>query len=268
MSAADARSTASALLPAKKVELGLNPPGGARTGAACAKPVETTLSFMNTNAALNCPSCSAAIPFADVNVAKDIALCRACGATTSFSGLQGAGELKDVNLDVPPKHVRDVHDGQSDLVLTYRRRSPIFLFLIPFTALWSGGSVGMIYVRPLLQGKPFEVGEALFGIPFLIGTVVLLTVVTYLFFGRWVIRVTGNEGTVFNGVGSLGWTRRFTIDRSSTVTLAACGASVNDQPVPCIRIHTGDEKLSFGAFIKEDSKLYIAARLQHYAKTK
>ena len=223
---------------------------------------------MKTNAALTCPSCSATVPLADVNVAKDLALCRACGATTSFSGLQGAGELKDVNLDVPPKHVRDVHDGQSDLVLTYRRRSPILFFLIPFTALWSGGSVGMIYLRPLLQGKPFEVGEALFGIPFLIGTVVLLTFITYLFFGRWVIRVTGNEGSVFNGVGSLGWTRRFTIDRSSTVTLAACGASANNQPVPCIRVDTGAASLSFGAFIKEDSKLFIAARLQHYARAK
>jgi hypothetical protein len=223
---------------------------------------------MNMHAALTCPSCSTLIPLEDINVAKDLALCRACGQTTAFSRLQGVSELNDVNLDVPPKHVREEYDGQSDLALTYRRRSPVLFFLIPFTALWSGGSVGMIYLKPLLQGTPFNVGEALFGIPFLIGTVILLTVISYLFFGRWVIRITGNEGSVFNGVGSLGWTRRIPIDRSSTVTLAACGASVNNQPVPCIRIDTGEKSLSFGAFIKDDSKRFIAARILKFAKSK
>ncbi len=223
---------------------------------------------MNTHAALTCPSCSALIPLDDISVAKDIALCRACGRTTAFSRLQSVGELNDVNLDIPPKHVREEYDGQSDLALTYRRRSPVLFFLIPFTALWSGGSVGMIYLRPLLQGTPFNVAEALFGIPFLIGTVILLTVITYLFFSRWVIRITGNEGIVFIGIGSIGWTRRIPIDRSSTITLAACGASVNDQSVPCIRIDTAEKTLSFGAFIKDDSKRFIAARILKYAKSK
>ena len=40
-----------------------------------------------------CPSCGAAISLDDVNVAKDIALCRACGRSTAFSVISGAAEI-------------------------------------------------------------------------------------------------------------------------------------------------------------------------------
>ena len=200
----------------------------------------------------------------DVNVAKDIALCRACGKTTSFAALQDSSKLAEVDLASPPRHVKDTQDAQYDLSLTYHRKSPILFFLIPFTLLWSGGSIGGIFIAPLMQGKPLE--NALFGIPFLIGTVVLLGVIAFLLAGGWRIHVSGNEGTAFCGVGSLGWTRRFTLDRTSQVTLANCGASVNDKPVPCIRIDTGSTSCSFGAFIHQDSKHYIAARLRQLAQ--
>lgn len=210
-----------------------------------------------------CPSCSAAIAMDDVNVAKDIALCRACGKTASFAALQSSGKLAEVDLASPPRHVRDAQDPQYDLSLIYHRKSPVLFFLVPFTLLWSGGSLGGIFIAPLMQVKPVE--NALFGIPFLIGTVVLLGVIAFLLAGGWRIRVSGNEGTAFCGI-AFGWTRRFILDRTSQITLANCGASVNDKPVPCIRIDTGSTSCAFGAFIHEDSKHYIAARLRQLAQ--
>jgi hypothetical protein len=213
-----------------------------------------------------CPACSATIPLADVNVATDIALCRACGATHPFSALLATGDLLAGPLGDPPRFVREGHDGQADLLLTYRKKSPALLFLIPFTALWGGLSVGMIYVKPFLTGKTPPVSELLFGLPFLFGTVVLLSIITYMLFGRWEIRVTGDEGTAFTGVGPWGFTRRFRLDRTSRITLAECGTKVNDRPVPCIRIETENSTCSFGAFIHEDSKRWLTARLLRHAQ--
>ncbi len=209
-----------------------------------------------------CLACSAVIPLDDINVAKDVALCRACGRTSPFSELQATGELRQVDLTQMPRNLREVHDAQSDLVLIYRRWHPMLFFLIPFTALWSGLSVGMIYLWPLLQGKALHVGEALFGLPFLAGTCILLGFIAYVLLGRWEIRLRAGDGTVFTGIGPFGWTRRFTLDRSSVISLADCGAKVDEVAVPCIRIVTGTQTLAFGAFLKDESKRYLAARLQ------
>jgi hypothetical protein len=65
-----------------------------------------------------------------------------------------------------------VRVGQSlinGIEITYRRLSPVVLFLIPFTALWSGVSMWGIYGRQLVQGK-FDPAHSLFGLPFLLGT--------------------------------------------------------------------------------------------------
>jgi hypothetical protein len=179
----------------------------------------------------------------------------------------GGQELGEVDLGRIPKHIREIRDRLDDDALVYRRRSPILFFLIPFTCLWSGGSVGMIYIAPLVTGKGIDIGQALFGIPFLIGSVVLISVIAFLLFGRWEIRLRREAGSAFVGVGRLGWTRRFTLARTTTVGLAQCGASVNNRPVPCIRIETDGSHVSFGAFIHEDSKRYLAARIRAHIAT-
>ena len=74
-----------------------------------------------------CPHCRAAIGIDDVNPATDIALCRSCGKTRE-------------DLRTPPKWVRVMSGYGGETVLRYRRISPILLFIIPFTLIWSGGT--------------------------------------------------------------------------------------------------------------------------------
>ena len=57
-------------------------------------------------AAYNCPVCRAAIPLEDVNVAADLALCRACGKTCSFAMLSGSSEISLDCLAHPPRGIR------------------------------------------------------------------------------------------------------------------------------------------------------------------
>jgi DNA-directed RNA polymerase subunit RPC12/RpoP len=149
-----------------------------------------------------CPFCRAEIAPEDVNVATDVALCRSCGRTISFSIISGsAGISRDILLR-PPRGIRVDHDAKGGTVITYRKLSSSLLFLIPFTAFWSGMSMWGIYGRQISKGH-FDLNESLSGLPFLIGTIVLLGIIIFLLFGKWTITLWNGKGSVVAGVGSL-----------------------------------------------------------------
>ena len=138
-------------------------------------------------------------------MAKDIALCRACGVTSPFSVVTGAAGISLDALANPPKYVEMEEGIQGEVIITYRRISRILWFLIPFTMLWSGGSMAGIYGTQIAKGQ-FDAKQSLAGLPFLIGTVILVSVIVSLLLVRWVITLNKGEGTVFVGRGSFGWT--------------------------------------------------------------
>ena len=211
-----------------------------------------------------CPSCGAVIPLDDVNVSKDVALCRACGQSTAFSLISAAAEINLQSLAQPPRGIRMEEEPGGALKICYKRISPVVLFLIPFTLLWGGGSMGGIYGSQIWKGK-FDPHLSLFGIPFLVGTIVLLCIISYLLFGKWEITLNGGAGTVFTGIGALGWTRRFSYDRSTVVSLRLTniryGSGYNSVPQKAVSIRTGEKELAFGTLIKDEAKQFIAAAI-------
>jgi hypothetical protein len=207
-----------------------------------------------------CPLCRSAIAADDVNVATDIALCRACGKTSAFSVVSGVAEVSLDALHKPPPSIRLNRDPRGARTLVYRRASPILWFLVPFAAFWSGGSMWGIYGRQLAKGQ-FDLTQSLFGIPFVIGTVILLGVIAYLAFGRWQINLRGGAGTVFTGVGPFGWTRRFSYNRQSVVSLRSTNVSRNDVPLKGVLVRTNDTDFVFGALMNEDARRFIAASI-------
>jgi hypothetical protein len=218
---------------------------------------------MNTTEIL-CPYCRKSIPVADVNVVTDIALCRACGRTTAFSAATGAGTISLDCLAEPPRCVRIENGFFDDTRIIYHRVSPVLWFLIPFAALWSGGSMIGVYGSQIRDGK-FNLEQSLFGIPFLFGTVVLLAIIIYLMLGKWLITLNRGEGAVFVGVGPLGWTRRFSYNRDSMVSLCMTSVKVNDRPQQGILVRTDGKDFVFGALLKEDAKRFIAAAIMREA---
>lgn len=214
---------------------------------------------------LKCPSCRKAIPLDDVNVATDIALCRACGKTTAFSLIRGLSEISPAVLDSKPRHITVAKgDLAGGITITHRRVSPILFFLIPFTALWSGGSMWGIYGTQLVFGK-WDLAKLLFGLPFLFGTVILLGVIAVVSFGKWVIRLNRGAGSVFIGLGCIGWTRRFNYNRGSVVSLRMTNVRVNEVPQQGIAVRTDDEDFVFGTTLKDDAKRYLAALIANQA---
>ena len=208
-----------------------------------------------------CPSCASPIPLEDVNVATDIALCRKCGVKGSFSSLCKLPNAIDVLSKPPPKGVRLQHDMMDgSTTVTYRRISPSLLFLIPFTLFWSGISMGGIYGTQIYKGE-FDLSSSLFGIPFFLGTIVLVSITLFGLFGKWVVRLNRGDGTIFAGIGIVGWRRSFTYNRTSTVMMQDSDTRVNGKRLQCITVKTDNASTSFGSTIRDDAKEFIAAVL-------
>jgi len=208
-----------------------------------------------------CPQCDANIALEDVNVATDIALCRACGKTSSFADIIDAAEISPDALQHPPRHVQLTNDLQNGTVITYKKLSALLLFFIPFTAIWSGGSMWGIYGQQISRGT-FDLGKSLFGIPFLIGTLILVSLILSMLFGAWKITLHNGQGRVFFGMGPLGWTRRFTYNRDTQVGLRTSSVRVNNVQQKGILIQNGEAELIFGTLFPEPAKHYIAAAIK------
>lgn len=212
-----------------------------------------------------CRHCGATIDLADTNVATDIALCRACGKSMPFSSIAEESELAAVDLSSPPKGVRVASDLIRGIDITYRKLSPVLFFLIPFTALWSGISLAGIYGQQIVKGK-FDPQLSLAGVPFLVGTVVLVSVIAFLLFGCRRINVGRGTCEVFMGIGPLGWRRTITLAPDTSVLLEASSVRVNNVRQRDIVVTTGDRRIKFGAMMPEHVRVFIAAVLQKAAR--
>ena len=207
-----------------------------------------------------CPSCRAVIPLDDINVAADLALCRACGETTSFVSL--AQILPDVDLNKTPKYIRVERSRRDVVEFIYRKRQlGLLVFFIPFTCLWGGGSMIGIYGTQIAKGQ-FDLKQSLFGLPFLFGTIFLLSIISFMIFGAWRFRLEKSRFEVFVGVGRIGWRRRLPIGPDSRFSIKRSTMTVNDVRQNGIELATGKEKTLFAASIDDESKNWLASALE------
>jgi hypothetical protein len=208
-----------------------------------------------------CPYCRAAIALDDINVANDIALCRGCGKTMPFSSIAGIPGVENIDLGKPPKGVRFDPSTFRGKTVYYKKMSPMVFFLIPFTALWSGFSMAGIYGRQISKGE-FDLMMSLFGLPFLIGTIALLSSIAFMLVGRW--RFSFHQGMleVAMELGPLGWTRRIACDKSARVSLRQSAWNKNNQVQYHIQVDSGGESLKFASAIPEKTKTFIAEAIR------
>jgi len=165
-----------------------------------------------------CPKCRAEVPANNINAEKDYVFCSACGEAFRLSDLFAGGakreeripsdnEKLDKELLRNPPTGTWIHEDGFNIYIGARFRSPIALFLIPFTFIWSGGSLFGIYGSQILSGE-FSLILSLFGLPFLIGSIFLISFTLMATVGKIEICL-GRAGYVFKGVGSLGLRKFF-----------------------------------------------------------
>lgn len=209
---------------------------------------------------INCPTCKKTISGSSINVEKDLAHCIDCNEVFSISPFikKEASSLKHVNLDNPPKGIY-FNESEGEFKLTIPTRSYGALFLIPFTLAWGGGSMIGIYGTQLYNLK-FSVVQSLFGLPFLIGTIVLTGLSLMSIMGKILITLNNSECIVFTGVGNLGIIKTCKLSENTDVEEQAYTSNNNNQN-STIQI-TGINQISFGSFLNRDQKLFVIKYLR------
>ena len=148
----------------------------------------------------HCPDCGLPITVADLAPAQGVAVCRFCEKPHPFAACQEAIPFEQRNI-IPehalPKGVvlEETMDG---FRLILSARSCIAFFLVPFTMVWAGGSLGGIYGTQIAKGE-FNLWMSLFGLPFLAGSVFLIAITVMAVSGRSVVELAAGKLSIRTG---------------------------------------------------------------------
>jgi hypothetical protein len=82
-----------------------------------------------------------------------------------------------------------------------------------------------------------------------------------LLFGRVEVVIRGQEGTVFTGLGSLGWRRQFDAAAVTGVAIRTAGWTKNNQPQYAVCLE-GPTPMMFGSALPEARRQFMAAALR------
>lgn len=211
-----------------------------------------------------CSNCNARIRASQINVATDVAVCAQCNEIHCLSSLVASDDVPaEFSINSPPRGAwfrDDIHEWR----IGASTRSPAAFFMVPFMGVWSGFSLGGIYGTQLAKGE-FDLGSSLFGIPFLIGTIVFGTLALMTVFGRTEITVSNADGRVFTGIGPIGWTRRFDWSKVSRVSEDALGYQYSGGSGQVISL-VGETKIKCASMMTEARRYFILQglrKLQH-----
>ncbi|MFN5056851.1 MAG: hypothetical protein ACK5FI_02565 [Verrucomicrobiota bacterium] len=148
----------------------------------------------------HCPDCGLPIQAADLAPSQGVAVCRFCEKPFPLEACQAAVPFADrhiVPVMTPPKGV-DLVETMDGFRLTLSTRSCIAIFLVPFTLVWAGGSLGGIYGMQIAKGE-FNWMMSLFGLPFLVGSVALIGLTVMSVAGRTIVELAGGKFSIRTG---------------------------------------------------------------------
>jgi hypothetical protein len=208
---------------------------------------------------VRCPKCDRLIDSEDVNVGADTAFCRDCDEAFKLSELVHGEEAGAFELEDPPKGAwfGRTADG---FIIGARTRSKAGCFLIPFAIIWSGGSLGGIYGTQIASGE-FNILLCLFGIPFLLGSILLWSMALMTIWGITVVKVEGTLGRVFSGIGSLGRTKNFDWSGVSTVREEEYSSGNNGSRSKRIVLE-GNRRIGLGSMLNDNRRYYMLKALK------
>lgn len=227
---------------------------------------------------LRCPSCEFELPARQMNVEANIAVCERCDEAFAISELLGmkpqvfrnagiAHVPDSFDINQPPSGVRYDNYGMGWRIVS-TTRSAIAFFLVPFMMVWSGFSLGGIYGSQIAKGE-FDLTLSLFGIPFVLGTLLFGSFAVLSVIGRTVIRsddMDHDAGSVFLGIGPLGWTTRFRWSEVIGIEESyASRRNGNQSKQITLKRDMGD--IQFGSMLSEKRRRYVLHALRQLVDT-
>ena len=236
-----------------------------------------------------CPKCQRIIPSADLNVANDVALCRACNSMHSLAELVHDAEVdSSIDLNRPPAGAwfRSTSFG-ANIGATYRSLGgalgllAISLFwngiLSVFVFLVLGATLALLHIPPPgwfpdMKINKNEMGWGmtiflwLFLTPFLLVGLAMVIGFFMSLGGRTEVTLQNGRGIIFTGIGPIGWRRRFTVDTVKKVRVEdkrwrdSDGDARRNREI-VIELLSG-KPIKFGSTLPEERMNFVAAALR------
>lgn len=207
-----------------------------------------------------CPQCKSAVPPEAVNIAKDVAMCSNCGNAFAPSSLVHAPKIDFREALSNPPTGTWLKENPDNVEVGGRHRSSSAIFLIIFTCIWSGASMWGLYITQFIEGK-FDLSRTMFGIPFLIGTIILLYSIFYSIWGKTVINLDSNGGKIFTGFFGIGVKRLFLWRDVTEITVSTASDRNGHRTYNTVLIAQKDMKLPAGDKAHRD---FVFAALSYY----
>lgn len=132
--------------------------------------------------------------------------------------------------------------------------------MVPFMCVWSGAAIGGIYGSQIASGK-FNPMMSAVGIPFLLASLIFWSWAAMCVCGKVEIVLRDHGGTVFTGVGSLGWKRRFSLSEFTSVREGDYGPSGRGGRARAIALE-GSRRLVFGSLLNEARRYFVVESLR------
>lgn len=179
-----------------------------------------------------CPKCRAVIPIDDINVAADVAFCRACHLAHVLSGLsRGTGIDPNIDLSRPPEGTWKRNATIGTIIGASHRSVAGAVGIFLFAAFWNG--IASIFVAlatsstlslmgitpphwfpaPRMNDATMTVGTTLFLwlflTPFIAIGLAMIAAFISCIAGKTEIRLRDWEAELFTGIGTLGFRRKF-----------------------------------------------------------
>ncbi|MCF3651142.1 hypothetical protein [Synoicihabitans lomoniglobus] len=205
-----------------------------------------------------CPSCGNALPLSDVDIAQDVALCRKCGHLSKASAL--VDHTFDVTALRNPPAGAWMRPTMNGVAIGATTRSAAAFFLVPFMLVWSGGSLGGIYGTQIRSGE-FNLVLSLFGIPFVLGSILFWGIALMAIWGKVEVRLRGGIGTALVGIGRIGWKRTFQLNQVTNITEELRTGNRRGGVAHTIVLH-GPKSIRFGSGLSPDRRRFMIQALR------
>jgi hypothetical protein len=205
---------------------------------------------------VSCPRCEQTIPAEQINVAANVAYCPRCAEAFALSKLVESGDVDEGELTEPPAGCW-FQAGVDEWHVGATTRSAMALFLIPFTCIWSGGSLGAMIGGQIVKGR-FDLEMSLFAIPFILGSVLLISFTAMTVCGKVVLSVRGDDGEIFTGVGTIGWRRRFAWSQVRRITERISSGPASNWNKMTICLEGPAKWIQFASLVKDDRRAFMA----------
>lgn len=242
----------------------------------------------------SCPNCDADLPAAAINLTEGVALCPGCGQLSRLRAVARTSEVP-APQGPPPRGCRPETNGlETRLVASNRSagQAAILLFaalfwnsivsvfvLVVAAGYWirlAGSLPDWFPMTPAGSAGPERGGEGGSAVAMPLGLLIFMTVFLTPFVaiglgliagvllavgGRTEVRLGAGRGSVFTGIGPLGWSRRFDPARVSAIRTSREGSGRRGRRVEYLVIEA-DRRVRTGSTLTGEQRRWLAKELR------